>query len=385
MHNISFIITTYNISPYIEKCLQSASEVALPGDQVIIVDDGSDDGTDDIVRTFLAKSYFADQVEVKTVFLGANTMGGVGIGANIGLSEATRDTVFFIDGDDWLNTEGFKQTRAYWNMQRLDILFTNYQVYDEKKDSYQKPADNARWNSLNKSLSFDDLQKAALAFIAVPWRKFYNRDFIEKNKLRFPEGDFFFEDNPFHWDVCLSAKKIGFINRVSCYHRVNRPGQTMASTGMELDAFFTHFKTILQKQANKRDDIQFLATEWLLNNMSWHVDRLSEEAFYHYANKANIALKMVDDEIWTQRLAKSSASKRIWIVANRLRDGKVWEQVADWKFDQSHKLMKDINRKIDQLNSTSDEALNILNGQKAAATFESIKRQLEENSSDAPH
>ena len=327
---ISFIITTYNILPYIERCLTSVAQVARPGDEVIVVDDGSDDGTVEAIEGFSTGAGFPDGVDFRPLHLGANTIGGVGIGGNIGLSEASRDTVFFVDGDDWIDQTGFTRARAYWTLHQSDILITNYLEYDEKNRKTKHPADQHRWAELNRAQPLDALRRQALSFIAVPWRKFYRRDFLEQHKLRFPEGDFFFEDNPLHWAVCLAAGSIGFLDTVICHHRINRPGQTMVSTGSELAAFFTHFHTILDGLPEDDPDLQATAVRWLLGNMNWHMQRLHPSARASYASTAAETLALISDTVWKQHVAPSESHKKIWPIADRLRQGDIWKIVDDW-------------------------------------------------------
>lgn len=374
MSTISFIITTYNIDPYIEKCLKSVAAVARKGDEVIIVDDGSTDETCAMVKAFLDGGNFSDLVEVKPFFLGANTIGGVGIGGNIGLAEATRRTVFFVDGDDWIDADGFNEARAHWEKHPKDIMFTNYLEFDQKNHAYKSPADAKRWAPLFSLQGFEETQLKALGLIAVPWRKFYRRDFLEKHKIRYPEGDFFFEDNPFHWDVCLKAETIGFFDSVTCYHRVNRPGQTMASTGAELAAFFTHFCTIQDKLSSGQTVLHGALARWLLNNMTWHVGRLSEGAYYSYAQAASKALKRIDQTIWDQDLGATEHRNKIWPVANRLREGDIWGQIDDWKITDLRRRIDGMRGPLGEAKRDSARALELIRGQNAADTFEALKR-----------
>lgn len=368
---ISFIITTFNIRSYIGRCLESVAAVARPGDQVILIDDGSDDGTLETVQAFAAEDHFAQDVELLPVYLGTNTMGGVGIGANIGLCAATRDTVFFVDGDDWIDHAGFTRARAYLAMHPTDILVANYLEYDESADRSKHPADASRWAKLDNGLPLETLRDHAIGLIAVPWRKFYRREFLEKNKLRFPEGDFFFEDNPFHWAVCLRADSIGFVNSTVCHHRINRPGQTMASTGKELAAFFTHFQTIIAgfPRSNRSDMLG--ACLWLLNNMTWHMGRLSSSARPHYATAAHDALKNIPEDIWLI-LQDSESDRAIWPVARRLRKGDVDGQIHQWQNMALERDLAQLKERISSLESTAKDVSLAIRGQSAAAMFESI-------------
>ncbi|WP_417809369.1 glycosyltransferase family 2 protein [Thioclava sp.] len=375
MPEISFIVTTYNIESYIQKCLTSLSMVVRPGDQVILIDDGSTDATEIIIREFSKDTGFIGGVEVNYIFLGANTFGGVGIAGNIGLREASRNTVFFVDGDDWLDGDAFREARSYWALHEVDIMFTNYKEYDQKNDTYKKPSDSPRWSNIDRGASLEDLCQAALSFIAVPWRKFYRRELLIENGIFFPEGAFFFEDNPFHWDVCLHANSIGFFDKVTCYHRINRPGQTMTSTGVELAAFFVHFDTILEKIEESRVDLKASLSRWLLANMTWQIGRISEPALYIYFSQASKALRKIDSTVWEEDLAPTECSKNIWVTANRLRDGDIWGVIDQWKLDRIRSSMIELRRiSMDTLNLTRENK-SMLQGANAASLFESIARQ----------
>lgn len=369
---ISFIITTYNIRPYIEACLASVAKIAQGGDEVIVVDDGSDDRTVEAVQAFSAEIGFAAGVEFRPVYLGVNTMGGVGIGANIGMSEATRGTIFFVDGDDWIEEEGFRRARAHWSMYPTDILFTNYLEYDQLNDSTKHPADSQKWQRLTNGLKLKERRRLGLDLIAVPWRKFYRRDFLQQNELRFPEGDFFFEDNPFHWAVCLAASSIGFVNAVTCYHRINRLGQTMASTGIELTAFFTHFGTITAGLA--KDDRANLvgACNWLLNNMAWHMGRLAASAHYRYGQAAARALQRIPDDIW-MIVAMENEDELIWPVAERLRRGDIDGQVLQWQNQSLEDAIAGLDARLCALEAVASRSQSELRGMRAAESFASIQ------------
>ena len=336
---LSFIVTTYDILPYLGRCLASLAACARPGDRVIVVDDGSADGTADQLEALLDQTGFAPGVALQPILLGTNTIGGVGIAGNTGLSAALSDpgcdAVFFVDGDDWLEPAGFQACRRVFEAAPSDILIANYAVYDEAEDNHRRPADAALWTRV-RPLPAGDTEAArrlALRMIAVPWRKFYRTDFLRAHRLRFPEGDFFFEDNPFHWEVCLAAGSIAFHDRVLCQHRINRPGQTMASTGTELSAFFTHYDTIRASlraaRPKEATDLEIAALTWLLNNMCWHMDRLQAEAFWPYAARAAQTLATVPDPVW-QAVVPGFTEPAIRQVAGALRQGDVTGTVGIW-------------------------------------------------------
>lgn len=346
--SVSFIITSYNIDPYIEKCLTSVLKCARAGDQIILVDDGSKDRTPALIRSFLARPDLPSDVELVPVFLGANTFGGVGIAANIGMDHAHRDTVFFVDGDDWLNPATFNICRDVFDARGVDFLLTNYLEYDEELDQTRRPADQARWPLIQGGLSEVERRDLALSMIAVPWRKFYRRDFLRANNLRFPEGDFFFEDNPFHWAVCRAASSFSFYDQVICYHRVNRPGQTMASTGAELMAFFTHYDLITADLPADDAGLQVGAMRWLINNMSWHMTRLRPSVLNAYGQAAALRIRVFDQTLWEDYILPEFAQTLMIDALVSLRAGDLAGFVGGAKLDGVQRQITALGERLSQ-------------------------------------
>ena len=380
---ISFIITTFNIEPYINQCLESLRLCLHPGDQVILVDDGSTDGTDRVIRNFIDQGGFSDEVLWTPVWLGTNTIGGVGIPGNIGLDQVECDTVFFVDGDDYIIPSEFIKARRHYEENPTDICFTDYLEFDQQAGRTKPPADARKWNFLNTPMDVEEKRLAGIGLIAVPWRKFYNTDFLRQHRIRFPEGDFFFEDNPFHWQVCTLAKSIGFSRHIVCHHRVNRPGQTMASTGVELAAFFTHFRTIQAGVPEDLDDLQLQAARWLVSNMAWHIPRLQQAAFFLYANRAHEALRQIRDSDW-QSLSSEMSATMTWHYADRLRQGGTWDVIEAWRNNSDRAMQSRIDRDIRNLNNRMHElerqikiTREILQAQQAIDEFSALQELYE--------
>jgi len=352
--SLSFIVTSYNIAPYIDQCLHSVAAAARAGDEIIIVDDGSTDETPQLIRQFANSDLPAD-VNILPVLLGTNTYGGVGIAANIGLDHAGKDTVFFVDGDDWLDSKGFNHCRDVFAARKGDFLLANYSVYDDQNQEHFPPADSHRWPEIKPGLSDRERLTLALSFIAVPWRKFYRRRFLLENNLRFPEGDFFFEDNPFHWAVCRATTRFSFLNRVVCHHRINRPGQTMAAAGTELLAFFTHYKTLLDSIAPEDQTLAAAAMTWLVNNMSWHLERLQPAIRRVWARHAMTHLQAFDATLWENEVAPPFADWPVGEVCEQLRAGDIQGFLTDQKIADVTQRVEDMQNQLGRLQGDIQE------------------------------
>ena len=108
---VSTVIPTYNRADCICRAVRSALEESLPGDQVIVVDDGSTDGTDAVLRPWLSRITY---VRVEHA--------GVGSARNRGIAVAANPLVAFLDSDDWWIPGKLPIQRALLSA-RPDVLF----------------------------------------------------------------------------------------------------------------------------------------------------------------------------------------------------------------------------------------------------------------------
>jgi GT2 family glycosyltransferase len=94
-HRVAVVVPLYNKAPYIDRCLRSIIAQTHQELEIIVVDDGSTDGGDHLVRS----------VKDCRVRLVSQSNSGVSIARNRGVAEATCDLIFFIDADDeWAPT-----------------------------------------------------------------------------------------------------------------------------------------------------------------------------------------------------------------------------------------------------------------------------------------
>ncbi|RNI21592.1 glycosyltransferase family 2 protein [Flexivirga caeni] len=275
MPTASIIVTSYNIEPYIEECLESVAAQSLQDIEVLVVDDGSSDGTPDKIREFASRdSRFVP------VLLGENSPGGVATAANAGLERATGRWVGFVDGDDFVERDMFERLVQAAESEGAELAMCKYAEVDDASGQRSEPADAHRWAALDRA-SYDldpTTRQQFLRFIAVPWRKLYRRTLLEQNAIRFPVGDYFYEDNPFHWFALVSARSIAVVPTVLAYHRVARAGQTMSTADERLFRIFAHHDTIHDWLAarNVLEIYQTTLLTWVISQLEWISRRTPE-------------------------------------------------------------------------------------------------------------
>ena len=200
MKVISVIVPVYNVREYLSKCIDSLINQKYPAVEIILIDDGSTDGSDKILDEYSDKD-----VRIKVIHI---PNGGVSNARNIGLDMATGDYITFVDSDDWIEPDFFELGIQKLQSNEADIFIGEYvEVYDGGRS---KIADKRRQESL---FYVDEAIKCT--FIrgkgreALPWGvwgKIYRMQLL--NNIRFDTELTMGEDVRMLWDIMQRAEKV---------------------------------------------------------------------------------------------------------------------------------------------------------------------------------
>ena len=91
---VSVIIPAYNNETYIEKCLQSVTEQSYENLEILVINDGSSDQTEELIREA--------QQQDKRIQLFTQKNSGVSVSRNRGIDAATGTYLNFVDADDYI-------------------------------------------------------------------------------------------------------------------------------------------------------------------------------------------------------------------------------------------------------------------------------------------
>jgi glycosyltransferase involved in cell wall biosynthesis len=226
----SIIIPSYNVSAYIEHCIESIINDYLNDYEVIIIDDGS---TDDTYEKILPYTKKIDNISLyKTVNSGLSST------RNYGVDLAKGKYIVFIDGDDFILQGVLKDIYFFLKSNDVDIYITNMIEEFENNLEYK---DIEIVNNYTDYISKDDIITTVFSKSSNTWpsvRYILKKEFVLKNNLRFQKNTLH-EDVRWTTEIFLLAEKIYYSNQYYYVHRLFRTGSI--TTKMNIKRVFDVF------------------------------------------------------------------------------------------------------------------------------------------------
>lgn len=238
---ISAVMPAYNGDKYIARCIDSILKQTRQPDEIIIVDDGSTDGTAEIVKSYGDKVRYVYQEN-----------GGVSAARNKGISEASCDWIAFIDCDDeWLEENLEMLAGVIKRNDNLVWAFGNILNCDcsgnTKLIAHKK---NAAENLLGQNEYFESYLKCFKdGFYVSMISNIVRKDVFTKVGF-FVEGQHRSEDTDLWLRISYQWPNIGYVAQpLAIYHR--GVGASMTSTHRDFDIISTMLDKHLKLSAEK--------------------------------------------------------------------------------------------------------------------------------------
>lgn len=175
---ISVCIVIYNIAEYLDRAIQSAINQTYKNLEILLIDDGSTDGCDQI-----CDKYAALDSRVRVIH---KPNGGVSSARNAAILNATGEYFTFLDGDDYIEPNMYEtMLSALWK-EDVDMVVCRYRQVDKEGVISDGSTEDAYifegYELLETFLREDEKYTIQNA----PWNKLYKRSLI--GELRFPDG-----------------------------------------------------------------------------------------------------------------------------------------------------------------------------------------------------
>ena len=162
---ISVIIPMYNVESFIERCVSSVQNGIYQNIEILCIDDGSTDGTLEVVRRL--------QREDSRIIVLEQEHAGVSAARNLGLREAKGEYVSFIDSDDWVSPDYLSLMHEIAREKNADIVICGY--FGVNRIPKQQFEDTAAYQVLKVTENRKNRD-----LVKVVWRALYRKSICPK-------------------------------------------------------------------------------------------------------------------------------------------------------------------------------------------------------------
>ena len=211
---VSVVIPAYNAEKTLARTLQSVLSQTESSLQVIVVDDGSQDSTLSIARSFVEKDSRVTAVSIPPT--------GVSAARNRGISLSEGKYIRFVDADDTLPPDSMELMVSRAERDRADLVIGGFTMcvgnmchpknLENRSDTV--PCDEMLRSLCPHSNSF---------FYGVLWNKLFSREIIRANEIRFVDGLTWAEDFCFVMDYLCHARSVAYMKE-HLYDYRRQPG-----------------------------------------------------------------------------------------------------------------------------------------------------------------
>lgn len=207
MTKVSLIVPIYNSQNYLEKCIKSLISQTLEDIQIILINDGSTDNSEKIIKSF---------DDERIVYISKNNE-GIGKTRNLGIDKATGEFLAFVDSDDYLNEHFCEYMYQKAVNDDCDLVVCDF--FEDR-------------NTL-VGIKFKDFKDTNLRetpelinYINLgPCNKLYKKSLFDDKSNRFEEN-LKYEDAPFVVKMLVSANRIGKVNDYLTYYVIHSNSET---------------------------------------------------------------------------------------------------------------------------------------------------------------
>ena len=201
---VSVIVPIYNSEKYLKRCVDSILSQTFSDFELLLVDDGSTDGSGSICDEYSVKD---SRVRV---FHKEN--GGVSSARNLGLDNARGEWITFVDSDDYLEKSFLAELSEF---EDVDFVISGGRFINKGR--------NYAPQSISKMKVEDDLpfmdEQLMQIYLRTPWAKLYKHSIILQNNLRFDSCLYIGEDTEFNLRYMQSVECVGFSSEaLYCYN-----------------------------------------------------------------------------------------------------------------------------------------------------------------------
>lgn len=231
---ISIIVPAYNVEKYIDECLKSLLSQTYKDIEIIVVNDGSTDKTEDVIKKYL--------LEYSNIIYVYQENKGVSEARNLGLKKANGEFIYYIDPDDYIEKETLELMHKKMVETNSDIVICGHKSFYDDKDETEYKLYNVKEDEVyNNEYCIDLMLNYEMR--GYVWDKLFKKKDLIENNFLFESGRYIQDWFPIFKQIYL-AKRITFINKPLYNYRLRESSTVHKKNKKLLDDFCYAFDNI---------------------------------------------------------------------------------------------------------------------------------------------
>lgn len=249
---VSVIVPCYNSEGTIVRTLESLAAQTLGDLEIVVVNDGSTDGSLKKIQDFQKKNPLLNL----QVFTTENE--GIAATRNFALSKVSGEYFGFLDSDDYTASDMFQKLYEKAVSENLEMVISDFYWV------------NSKGTRLQKEGPYQPGPDMMVRLFATLWNKLYRTDFIRGLDVRFPDGNRY-EDSCFLYCLCCHLTRIGFVQEPFVRY-VQVHASITHSNNDQVKNMITVFQIILQyyrdhgEYERYHDALEYIHIKYFLGN-----------------------------------------------------------------------------------------------------------------------
>ena len=324
MVEISVILPVYNSETYLKECLDSLVNQTFKDIEILCINDGSSDNSLQILKEY-------EKEDNRIILINQENM-GVAKTRNNALKMVTGKYVYFMDSDDYLDSNAFKKLHSNITANESEICILKA-IFVNGGEKYKFPAFDLDKEfsgvNFNKfTFTYKDIKSHILNDLFAPWLKLYSREFLLGNHdFTFPEIKSY-SDAPFHVKTLLNAEKISFVPEYLYYYREN--DDSLVHSSSNTINFFT-LSDIIKDYLIKNNFFDEFEKEFDAFQTVKLVYYMGFSDSDEYFTKAKSILENIDFENNSLILKRDKDKAKLILDSNSLKESRLSIQLYDCK------------------------------------------------------
>ena len=248
---VSVIMPIYNAEEFLRETLDTVINQTLRELEIICVDDGSSDNTQDILGEYASADERISILKQQNQY--------AGVARNNGLARATGKYVIFWDADDLFELDALEKMYNRAEEDEADICVCGANQLDSETNEVIKRGVYLITKWIPEETPFSKVEAGDYIFnfaANVPWNKMYLRQFVNDNNLQFQELKQV-NDAYFVMMAMYLAKKITYVNQALVTYRINNDrsltGKASDTAFCLYDAYVKTLDTLMKDEVFKQD------------------------------------------------------------------------------------------------------------------------------------